>query len=82
MNESMIDVNSTADTTETDGLIQNIVTTVADAEGVDVTELPPLYDTIDPDALTKLTERNVTVEFTYYGRQVVVHGDRRVEITD
>lgn len=62
-----------------------VVSAVAEAEGVDVVELPPLYDTIDPEALNALfTSQDdaavSTVEFEYAGYTVVVRGESTVEV--
>lgn len=57
----------------------SIVRTIADREGVDPTELPPLYEVIDPDALDGLVDRNtgdrIVVRFTYSGHVVTVETD-------
>ena len=58
-----------------------IVTAVADAEGVDPLELPPLWDVIDTEALEALfaptrdggrSRRSGRVEFSYYGYEITV----------
>lgn len=57
---------------------------VADAEGVSPLELPPLYETIDPDALGAIfrhdTRPDVAVTFPYAGYTVVVRGDDRISL--
>ena len=63
-----------------------VIETVADAEGVDETELPPLYEVCDPEALDALfqpsRERNVEalneVRFQYCGYTVCVDAQGRV----
>jgi len=47
---------------------------IAAREGCDVLELPPLYDTIDPEALTAVLESDakVSVCFEYCGYRVIV----------
>jgi len=66
---------------------REVVRTVAAREGVDETDLPPLYDAIDPDALDALlasvgTEDpdRASVDFEYAGHRVVVSGDRTVTV--
>jgi hypothetical protein len=60
---------------------QAVVERVAGCEGVDHTELVPLFDAIDPDALNKLVERDrekgsaLRITFTYHGYDVTVTGD-------
>lgn len=59
-----------------------IVERVADRENVDPLDLPPLHDTVDPDALSALFAspgkgpENVT--FTYNGYRVTVEGPEQV----
>jgi len=64
-----------------------VVSAVAAHEGVDETELPPLYDVIDPDALDALLSSvqtggsdQASVDFEYAGYRVVVFEDRTVVI--
>jgi len=47
---------------------------IAAREGCDVLELPPLYDTIDPEALTSLLESDtdLMVCFEYCGYRVLI----------
>lgn len=62
------------------------VMAVAAAAGVEPDALPPLYDTIDPDALDDLfrsphaIRSDVRVSFTYAGCDVVVAGDGDVSV--
>jgi len=58
-----------------------IPTAVADREGVDKTELPPLYDTIDPyvlDTLFRNGSGNVVFEYCEY--MVTVDHEENVEV--
>lgn len=64
-----------------------VVTAVADRTGQEPTELPPLADAVDPDALNALfaagdggTVRRVA--FEYCGYTVVVRGDGAVELRE
>ena len=41
-------------TTDDDPISQKVIEAIADATGVDPLELPPLYDSVDPDALDSL----------------------------
>lgn len=66
-----------------DSVMTAILDIVADREGVDVGELPPLYDAVDPDALESLfaptrtgSPRTGRVEFTYAGYVVALVSDR------
>lgn len=65
-----------------------VLTAVADAEGVDPIDLDrPLYEAIDPDALDSLFRPDGTprtdgrVRFSYYGYEITVHADGRLELT-
>lgn len=63
-----------------------VVTAVADAKGVEPTELPPLYYAVDPDALDQLFPSHrgqgamAEVRFTFAGCEVVVDGDEGVSV--
>ena len=61
-------------------LTVNIVTHIADREGCDPCELkPPLYETIDLDALESLfRSRHGEVRFTYLGYHVIAQSDGSV----
>ncbi|WP_049922760.1 HalOD1 output domain-containing protein [Halopiger djelfimassiliensis] len=50
---------------------------IAAREDRDRTALPPLYDSIDPEALTAVLESNadVRVRFEYEGYRVVIGSD-------
>lgn len=66
---------------------ESIVEQVAACEGVDQTELTPLFEAIDPEALDKLVEtrqRNGSLDrvtFTYHGYAVNVTGDGVAHLT-
>ena len=66
--------------TATEQVIQAVATTT----GTDPLELPPLYETVDPDALDALVEDMTTgtISFTYTGRDILVHSDGTVTIDD
>lgn len=61
---------------------QVVVFAVGEARGVDPVDLDDcLYDVIDPDALDSLfTGGSGTLEFTFAGCQVAVHGGERVVV--
>ncbi|MFB6139006.1 MAG: HalOD1 output domain-containing protein [Halosimplex sp.] len=64
--------------------IAEIVSAVADDAGVDPVELPPLGETVDPDALVDLlaADSAVAVSFEYVGRRVEIGSDREVRVDD
>ncbi|AXR78200.1 HalOD1 output domain-containing protein [Natrarchaeobaculum sulfurireducens] len=64
-----------------------IIDTVAAVTGTRPTELPPLYDAVDPEALDSLFEsfeqrssETLRVEFSYHGMTVVVRDGLEVSI--
>ncbi len=62
-----------------------IVEAVADVEDVAPTALPPLYESVDPDALNALVENHsgasdLGVCITYHGWNVFVRGDGRIVV--
>lgn len=58
-----------------------VVETVADRESTDHTDLPPLFEAIDPDALdTIVHECGGTVTFRYAGYTVEVRGANGVVV--
>lgn len=62
--------------------IERITEVVADQEGVDPIELPPMYEAVDTAALSAILDRegdDVTVEFTYCGYRIVAT-DRDVTV--
>ena len=73
-----------------DSLSARVVTAVAEANGVDHTELPPLYGVVDPDALEALfddgrgeTRSDCELRFTYAGQEVRIrNGELTVGRTD
>jgi len=75
----------------TDQLVSiQIVEAVAETAGVDPLELPPLYETIDPEAIDALiadleagqsTSADI-IKFAYADHMVTVHSDQTVEVTD
>lgn len=67
-----------------------IVNTIADCEEVAPTDLPPIYDRVNSDALdtliahrgSKQASGRTQVTFDYYGYNVTVTGDRHVHVRD
>lgn len=49
-----------------------IIEAIAEREGVDQTELPPLFDTVDPEALDTLAADGVGISFDYAGYRIEV----------
>lgn len=55
----------------------NVVIAVAQVNGCGATDLPPLYESIDPDVLDEViaADPGVKIHFEYAGSDVTVHGD-------
>lgn len=68
--------------TENGSVSETVVVAVAEARGVDPTELEPrLYDFVDPDALDSLFRSDDgSVAFTMAGCHVTVYGSGRVVV--
>lgn len=62
----------------------NVVLSISALEGAGPTDLPPLAETVNPDALDRLfspsTEVEGSVSFEYAGYEVTVNSDGRLEI--
>lgn len=65
-----------------------VVTAVARAKGVDVLDLDPLYDAVDPDALNRLFDADgpdrsnaLELSFSMAGCDVLVRGEGEVVVT-
>lgn len=82
MNNAPIATIQTESLDEPDELLEAVVDTVADAEGVSPLELRPLASVIDPDALDTLfpSETGVTLEFEYLGYRVRLSGAERITV--
>ncbi|PSP57463.1 hypothetical protein BRC82_00495 [Halobacteriales archaeon QS_1_67_19] len=61
-------------------LSSRVVSAVAAARGVDATELPPLYEAIDPDALNRLFQPAAAEDRRGPGRIVFEVADCDVEV--
>lgn len=69
-------------------LAVDIVEAVAERDGVDETSLPPLYDTIDPDALDVVfdtpssgaADHHPRLSFQYCGHTIVIEPDRTITV--
>lgn len=67
------------------GAVHEIVQRVAGATGRDVSELPPLHDAIDPDAVDAITECDAArLQFVYCDHAITIEvrdpGDYRVTV--
>jgi hypothetical protein len=64
-------------------IVKTVVQSVAATKNVDPNGLPPLYDSLDPDALTSLWQSRsstaggdpLSISFIYSGCQVVLSND-------
>lgn len=55
----------------------HVIEAIADATDADPATMPPLYDTVDPDALDAMLDADATVEivFEYDGHAIEISGD-------
>ena len=81
-------VDSVSSVCRSGNVSETVVTAVAEAKGVDVLDLDPLYDTVDPDALDRLfdssgasTPASMELSFSMAGCQVLVRGDGEVVVS-
>jgi hypothetical protein len=68
----------------TSTLTATIVDRVTDREGVGPLEVPPLYESIDPEAVAGLVDTGDGVEyvtFSYCGYEITVEGLESVRVT-
>ena len=81
-------VDTRYDERDTETILEVLAESLADAAGVDVTELPPLYETIDVEAVSQLLDSNrsgnadTIVSFTVDHWNVFVRSDGRIRICD
>ena len=83
----VVDVRYDRDGDQT--LVDALIEAVATAEGVDAVDLPPLYDAVDLDALTRLLEDHsgsantkATFGFQYGSWNVFVRADGHIRVCD
>lgn len=61
-----------------------VVLAISSLAGIDPTELRPLNDVVDPDALNQhvheIRERDAELSFCYHGYRVTVRGDGHIEL--
>ena len=77
--------DSKSDSSATEAVIRAL----ADAVGVEPTELPPLFDTVDPDAINALfdpsdraTDGNTLLSFQVDTWNVFIRSDGRIRVCD
>lgn len=79
--------NTGQSNTSDEAISQQVVEAVADAKGVDPLDLPPLYNTVDPDALDSLFSHAEShsaiaeLRFTIEGCEVLIRGSGEVVVT-
>lgn len=62
---------------------ERVIQVAADATDSDELELPPLYDTIDPDALDEVIDgmSSGEITFRYAGCEITVTADQQIHVT-
>lgn len=63
---------------------ERVLDAVSNATDEAIVDLPPLYDSVDPEALNALTDgmENGVVWFTYAGHEVTATSDGTVRLAD
>ncbi|WP_254279517.1 HalOD1 output domain-containing protein [Haloarcula marina] len=80
----MREVKLQAHSNTTGSVASRVIDAVCSRTGTSATDLPPLYETIDTDALNELfADRHTSgrVTFDYAGHVVTVRGDQTVEVS-
>ncbi|WP_436936149.1 HalOD1 output domain-containing protein [Halovenus marina] len=69
---------------QTEATSVQVVHSVADTTTTEVSDLPPLYDAIDPDALDAFVAgmTDGSVSFTYAGCEVTVDSDETITVAE
>lgn len=65
-------------------VVSDIVNAIAADRDADPLDLPPIYDSIDPDVVTAFVEsadEDASLEFQYYDTAITVSGNGVVETT-
>lgn len=68
-----------------ESVLMNTVDAVADFKDVPASELAPMYDSVDPEALEQLVDGSgspVHVTFRYEGLDITVRTDGRISIRE
>ncbi|WP_231190226.1 HalOD1 output domain-containing protein [Haladaptatus sp. DYF46] len=64
-------------------IIETIIDEVLAMEGCEHHEIPPLYDSIDPDALAALyASGSPTIRFQYAGYRIEISPERTISVTN
>jgi hypothetical protein len=68
-----------------DSITTTVIQSVADVSGVSQTDLDPIFETVDPDALDQVLaslqwNAMAEVRFDYSGHRVVIRGDGRITV--
>lgn len=77
------DNGETRENVPPDSVSVNVVQRVATTTDRETTELPPLYDTLDPEALDALVDSltvSASVEFVYSGCRVTVDAAGNISV--
>lgn len=80
--QSLSETPVTTQRSRIDEISTTLLIELADRTNTNVVDLPPLYETIDPDALDRLVTRGVAsleITFDYVDHRITVWGDGRFE---
>ncbi len=79
--------SATVSNVETEQIAEAVIEALAKASGTSPEKMKPLYESINPDALDELFDRQhmhtpERVEFRHQGYEVVIESDGRIEISE
>ncbi|NHN40531.1 hypothetical protein G9C85_02615 [Halorubellus sp. JP-L1] len=71
-------------TTDSLSVTMRVLQSVSAQTGVETLELPPLYDSVDPEALDAIVDDldEGVIQFQYAGQKVIVQNDGTVSISE
>lgn len=92
MSQSALTTDASTKVSESRSLSNAVIESVAEAEGVDATEIDPLFHAIDPDQLDALFQPQLrgsdapdaaaSIRFTYHGYEVHASATGHVSLTE
>jgi hypothetical protein len=75
-------LTSARHSTPSESIVESIIDEVLKIEGCEFHELPPLYESIDPDALTALyAHGSPEIRFQYAGYRIEITSELTVHVT-
>lgn len=66
----------------TERIVTEIVGRIAEETSTEPTDLPPLQETVDVDALDSLVDTTDQIQLTYYNYRVTIYGSNDITIQE